>query len=122
MSGDMTIADLAEARFQRCTVDMTLADYTRVLGVEIHGLNQIARSDSPEADLAREKVATLRSAIRYFEAKLAPVVHATSRWQRLLGRVGIRTRAWCGARIVAGKATGLTQKCRECQRALDGER
>lgn len=50
-----------------------------------------------------------------------PVVHATSRWQRLLGRLGIRTRAWCGERIVAGRPSGSSRECRECRRALDGE-
>lgn len=51
-----------------------------------------------------------------------PLVHATSPWQRLLGRLGIRTRAWCGARIVAGLPAGATRECRECRRAVDGER
>ena len=51
-----------------------------------------------------------------------PIVHATSRWQRLLGGFGIRTRAWCGARIVAGRPSGLARECRECRRAVDGER
>jgi hypothetical protein len=45
-----------------------------------------------------------------------PVVHATSRWQRVLGRLGVRTRAWCGERIVAGEPADPSRKCRECER------
>lgn len=51
-----------------------------------------------------------------------PLVHATSRWQRVLGRLGIRTRAWCGKWIVAGRLVGASRECRECRRAVDGER
>jgi hypothetical protein len=122
MSDTLTIAGLADARIQRCFDGMTLADYVRVLRIEIHGLNQIARSDSPEAERAREKVAVLRDAIRYYEAKLIPVAHVTWWWQRPLGRLGIKTTSLCGERIVAGDAAGPTQQCRECQRALDGAR
>jgi hypothetical protein len=51
-----------------------------------------------------------------------PVVHATSRWQRVLGGLGFRSTAWCGARIVAGRPSGPSRECRECRRAVDGER
>jgi hypothetical protein len=51
-----------------------------------------------------------------------PVLHVTAWWQRLLGRLGIRTRALCGERIVARMVPGPMQTCRECQPALDGER
>jgi hypothetical protein len=51
-----------------------------------------------------------------------PVVHVTAWWQRPLGRLGIKTTALCGERIVASEVAGLTRPCRECQRALDGER
>lgn len=50
------------------------------------------------------------------------VVHAVSRYQRWLGRLGIATRAYCGKRIVPGDASGPTRECRECRRAVDGER
>lgn len=51
-----------------------------------------------------------------------PVVHATSWWQHPLSWLGIRTTAWCGKRIVAGRLSGPTRECRECRRAVDGER
>lgn len=51
-----------------------------------------------------------------------PVAHATSWWQRPPGWFRIRTRAWCGERIVAGRLSGPSRECRECRRAVDGER
>lgn len=64
-------------------------------------------------------------AVEWIRAELVkhlPVVHAMSRWQRVLGRLGFRTRAWCGERIVAGCPAGAVRECRECRRAVDGER
>ena len=46
----------------------------------------------------------------------APVVHATSRWQRVLGRLGIPTPTLCNKWIVARPASGAARKCRECER------
>lgn len=60
--------------------------------------------------------------IRAELVKQLPVVHATSRWQRQLGWLGIATTAWCGKRIVAGRLPGPSRECRECRRAVDGER
>lgn len=57
-----------------------------------------------------------------FTDEKLPVVHATSWWQRPLGRLGIRTSAWCGAQVVAGRPIRLSRECRECRRAVDGER
>lgn len=53
----------------------------------------------------------------------APTDHAVSPWQFVAGWFGIRTRAWCGAKIVARRrrVPGAV-RCRECQRALAGER
>lgn len=51
-----------------------------------------------------------------------PVAHVTSWWQRPLGWVGIATPTLCNERIVAGRVSGPVRECRECQRALDGER
>lgn len=51
-----------------------------------------------------------------------PVAHATSWWQRPLGWFRIPTTAWCGKRIVARRVVGPSRECRECRRAVDGER
>jgi hypothetical protein len=64
-------------------------------------------------------------AVEWIRAELVkhlPVVHAMSRWQRVLGRLGFRATAWCGERIVAGCPAGPVRECRECRRAVDGER
>lgn len=66
--------------------------------------------------IAAEALARLHSDLQL------PVVHATSWWQRLLGWLGFRTTAWCGERIVAGRPVGPSRECRECRRAVDGER
>lgn len=52
-----------------------------------------------------------------------PVDHAMSWWQYVAGWLGIPSRAWCGAKVVARRrrVSGAT-RCRECQRALRGER
>lgn len=54
--------------------------------------------------------------------KQLPIAHATSRWQRPLGWFGIPTPALCNEWIVARRLSGPTRECRECRRALDGER
>lgn len=52
-----------------------------------------------------------------------PLEHAVSGWQFVAGWFGIRTRAWCGAKIVARRRqVPGAKRCRECQRALDGAR
>lgn len=56
------------------------------------------------------------------EIRPRPVVHAISWWQRPLGWLGIATMALCGERIVARRVAGPVRECRECQRAVDGER
>lgn len=64
-------------------------------------------------------------ALAWIRAELerqVPVLHAVSWWQRLLGRLGVRTMALCGERIVARTVPGPMQQCRECQRAVDGAR
>lgn len=51
---------------------------------------------------------------------MAEVEHAVSWWQFAACWFGIRTRAWCGAKVLARRA-GRTVTCRECLRALAGE-
>ena len=56
------------------------------------------------------------------EIRPLPVVHVSSWWQRPLGRLGIATPALCNEWIVARRVPGPLRECRECQRAVDGER
>lgn len=53
----------------------------------------------------------------------SPVEHAASWWQFVAGWFGIRTRAWRGKEILARRRhVPGAPRCRECQRAVDGER
>lgn len=78
----------------------------------VETLNEIVELFGPDA------IEWIRAGL----VKQLPVVHASSRWQRVVGRLGFRTTAWCGARIVTGRPSGLSRECRECRRAVDGER
>lgn len=69
--------------------------------------------------IAAEALARLRFEL---ELEQAPVAHVTAWWQRPLGWLGFRSMALCGERIVARRAPSVYRECRECRRALDGER
>jgi len=84
-------------------------------------LSMVDAPDPMFYDRAFDEVGFLYGPLTQMSGVPVPLVHATSPWKRPLGWLGIRTRALCGERIVAGKVSGPTQKCRECQRAVDGE-
>lgn len=94
---------------------------------------ELTEQEQDDADLAILIAETLDEVVEVFGpdavewirtelARVAPVAHATARWQRVLGRLGIPTPTLCNAWIVARRLSGPARKCRECQRALDGER